>query len=251
MSVYGKSGGGRRYALVVAAGAFGAWLGACAHAGDVGQVPPADVLFAEAEQLAAEKPFLWWTSDDCDEAIPKYQQVLDNYPFSQFAVRSKLGIADCYFRQEEWADAILHYRDFEKMHPTHAEIWMVRFRLGEAYARLRLDYDRDLADTEQAYLYYSKVASADNPWRAEAAAQAADLASELARRLLYIGRFYERKGEALSALDRYEAVLAAYRQTEEAREAYERAADLYRKLGDEQKIAALPRPAGIPPGGEE
>lgn len=222
-----------------------AGLAACAHSAPA-PVPPAEVLYREAVETAKPGHFLWWAIDHCDDAIPLFQQVVDNYPFSQYAIESQLGIADCYFSQEQWSDAIFHYREFEKLHPTHPDIWRVRYRLAEAYREQSLAYDLDTADTEQAYYYYAKTAEGDSPYRKPALAKAQEEAKKLAERIYYIGRFYEREGETLSAIERYRELINAFPDQERAREGYERAVKLFDELGEHAKVAELPKPAGVP-----
>lgn len=213
----------------------------CAH-NKPAPLAPADVLYRQAVETAKPGQFLWWTIDHCDDAIPLYQRVVDNYPFSQYAVESQLGIADCYFSQEQWSDAVFHYRDFEKLHPLHPEIGRVRYRLGEAYHEQSLAYDLDTADLEQAYYYYSKTAEMQSPYQSEGRTKARFEAKRLARRILYIGRFYERNGESLAALERYRALILAFPDLPQAGKAYARATEVYKKLGEPAKIALLPRP---------
>lgn len=231
----------KRLRLAVAALA----LAACAHSAPT-TVPPAEVLYREAVETAKPGSFLWWTIDHCDDAIPLFQQVIDTYPFSQYAVESQLGVADCYFSQEQWSDAIFHYREFEKLHPTHSAIWRVRYNLAESYREQSLAYDLDTADTEQAYYYYAKTAEGDSAYRKPALTKAQAEAKKLAERIFYIGRFYERSGETLSAIERYRELINAFPDQERSREAYERAAKLLEELGEGAKLAELPKPAGVP-----
>lgn len=222
---------------------------ACAHT-EPASVPPADILYNEAVRTSQPGSFLWWEIDHCDDAIPLFQRVIDNYPFSHYAVDSQLGIAGCYFEQEAWSDTIFYYREFEKLHPNHEKIWMVRYRLGEAYHEQSLAYDLDTIDIEQAHYYYFKTAEGDSPYRAEALRKGREESKQLARRLFYIGRFYERNDESLAAIERYRSLIQSFPDLPHAKRAYLRAAELYRKIGDPEKIASLPRPYGAIPSEE-
>ena len=219
-----------------------AMAAACAHTPPA-PVPPVDVLYRQAEQKSHPGHFLWWEINHCDDAIPLYQRVVDTYPFSQYAVEAQLGIADCYFSQEQWSDAIFHYRDFEKLHPSHQAIGRVRYQLGEAYHAQSLPYDLDTSDLQQAYFYYGKAAYAEGPFAKEAATKNRAEADRLAERVYYIGRFYERNDEALSAIDRYAALIAEFPASPLAAEARRRAANLYRAIGTPEKIESLALPA--------
>ena len=216
-------------------------VGACAHKPDV-TIEAADVMYERGVELAEPRRVLFWERDRCDQAIAVFQQLVDTYPFSQYAVSAQLGIADCYFQQGRWQDAIFHYREFESLYPTHPETARVRFSLAESYREQSLAYDRDTTDIEQALSHYQRTARMDSPYREESLERVRELRSELARRVLYIGRFYERENQPLSALERYESLLVGYPDTPEAVEAFEKAAAIYRSLGEEHKIEALPKP---------
>lgn len=227
-------------ARVVAMIAIG--LLACAHA-EKTEVRPPDVLFAEAREKAADRKVLFWTTNDCEEAIRLYRQIIDFHPFSQYATEAQLGIADCYFKDERWSEAAMQYKDFEALHPTHREIWRARFNLGLAYEALSLAYDLDQADTENAYYYFNRVATEPNPYRDEAARKAREQATKLASRIYYIGRFYEREKEYLSAVDRYQSLLRAYPDLLLAVETYKRTLGLYEIMGMRARRGEVPRPA--------
>lgn len=232
-----------RFGLLIILFAVGA--GACAGK-QVVAIEPADVMYARGVELREPGRFLFWKRDRCDQAIAVFQQLIDTYPFSRYAVSSQLGVADCYFQQGRWQDAIFHYREFESLYPTHAEIARVRFSLAESYREQSLAYDRDTADLEQALNHYQRTARLESPYREEALEWVAALRSELARRILYIGRFYERENQPLSALERYEALLVRYADTPESLVAHDRASGIYRRLGEAHKIETLPQPQFVP-----
>lgn len=219
-------------------------LTACAHV-EPAPMLPADVLYRNAVERAKPGKFLWWAIDHCDDAIPLFMQVVDDYPDTRFAIESQLGIADCYFSQGNYGDAIYHYREFEKQHPKHAAIARVRYNLAESYHEESLAYDLDQADTEGAYSYYLKAAEGDSPYRLQAIEKAQGEALKLGERIFYIGRFYERNGEALAAIERYRELIAMFPDQARAREAYDRAGKLFDSLNEAAKRAELPKPVGV------
>ena len=69
---------------------------------DFADVPSAEELYRQGlEHLAERRSFLFFHTRDYSEAIESFQDVIDNYPYSDYAVLSELKIADAYFEQEK------------------------------------------------------------------------------------------------------------------------------------------------------
>ena len=106
-----------------------AWLvlSACATAPpepDLAELPAADVLYDQGIVLLENRRVILWLVDltPYQDAIDKFQEVVDNYPYSEYAVAAELKIADSYFEQERWDEALSYYRDFAELHPEHEKV---------------------------------------------------------------------------------------------------------------------------------
>lgn len=69
---------------------------------------------------------------DYQGAIDKFDKVRNEHPYSRYAVRADLRVADAYFEQDQFASAREQYKTFVKLHPKHPRVAYARFRAGKA-----------------------------------------------------------------------------------------------------------------------
>lgn len=74
--------------------------------------------FADEEYLAAQK---------------YYTFIRSKFPYSAFAVRAELRIADCLFERGRYLEAIDAYSNFQRLHPTHKQVGYAAFKVGLSY----------------------------------------------------------------------------------------------------------------------
>src|SRR5439155_1314766 len=94
-------------------GALAVALVALECAGKKPIIPP-DKLWGEAEDA--------FNIDAYELAVDRYKKLLDQHPFDQHAEEAELKIALSYYKAQRWAEAIAAFGDFERMHPTSAEL---------------------------------------------------------------------------------------------------------------------------------
>ena len=82
-------------------------------------VPPAEDLYEEALDILKGRSWLFFRTTDYVRAIEKLQSIIDNYPYSDVAVLAELKIADAYFDDRRYDEALSYYRDFADLHPQH------------------------------------------------------------------------------------------------------------------------------------
>ena len=49
------------------------------------------------------------------DAIPYFQRILENYPFSFYAIQAELKIAECYFLDKKYVEALVHLHGFQEL----------------------------------------------------------------------------------------------------------------------------------------
>lgn len=189
-------------------------LAACASAPpepEIAELPEADVLYEEGVALLEQRRMILWVIDvtPYQPAIDKFQEVVDNYPYSEYAVSAELKIADSYFQQGKWDEALSYYRDFAELHPEHEKVPYSLYRTALCHAAKSGTPDRDqtatrdaLATLDQLMLRYPgalETRDAEILWR--------DLRTKLAAHVLGIGDFYWKRDEYQSAAGRYRQVL--------------------------------------------
>jgi outer membrane protein assembly factor BamD len=191
---------------------------ACASSGpddeEYAEVPSAEDLYAEGLAKLESGGFRFWFIDTTDHqgAIECFQDIIDNYPYSDYATLAELRIADSYFDQEHWEEALSYYRDFSELHPDHERVPYTVYRAALAYYHQSRPANRDQTATKQALAQLERLRNefpqapeseeADELWRV--------LRTRLGDSVMNIGNFYMKRSEYRSAADRYRSVLNEY-----------------------------------------
>jgi len=192
-----------------------ALLGGCASTPDDGlvEIPPADDLYAEGVALMQDGSRFWGLDmTDYDAAIDRFQDVIDNYPYSRVAVDAELRIADAYYEQKRYDEALSYYREFAELHPDHEKVPYTIFRTGLSYYHQSKEPNRDQTATQEALDTFDRLIARypRAPEVAEAETLWMELRTKLARHDLMVGDFYLDHTEYQSAANRYRAVLNDY-----------------------------------------
>jgi outer membrane protein assembly factor BamD len=177
------------------------------------EVPPAEELYADGLKALEGRNILYvyrWI--DYDKAIELFQSVVDNYPYSELAVKADLQIADAYFADERYDEALSYYRDFSELHPQHEEVPYTIYRSALCHERQIKATNRDQTATREAIVFldrllvsypYSKYAlEAEGLWR--------ELQTRLAENIEGIADFYRSREEYEAAAERYRMLLNDY-----------------------------------------
>jgi outer membrane protein assembly factor BamD len=91
-------------------------------------VPPAEELYEEAVEILKGRSWLIFRTTNYVKAIEKLQSIIDNYPYSDVAVLAELKIADAYFDDFRYDEALSYYRDFADLHPQNEKVPYTIFR---------------------------------------------------------------------------------------------------------------------------
>ncbi len=161
-----------------------------------------EVAYAKAEKLEKDERF--------EEAIQRFQDIKNRFPYSKLAIQSELKIADIQFARESFIEAQAAYQIFKELHPKHSQIDYVTFRIGLSYFNQLPDtIDRDLSVAERAVATFDEVIAKfpDSSFIKEAREKRTAALKMLAEKELYIADFYFKQEKFESALKRYEALL--------------------------------------------
>ncbi len=148
-----------------------------------------------------------------EEALQKFTEVKNKFPYSRFAVEAELRIADVHFKRETWIDAQNAYQLFKDLHPKHPRIAYVTHRLGMSYFnQLPSSVDRDLTVADKAIVAFDDVLKSydKSEFVEEAKAKRAEARKMQAEKVLYIAQFYYIRDIYDSALLRYEKLLKEF-----------------------------------------
>ena len=180
-----------------------ALLVACSS--DEKKADTADGAFEVAQQYEKDERF--------EEAIRRYQEIKNKFPYSKYAVMSELAIADSYFKQESYPEAQVAYQNFKDLHPKHERIDYVTFRLGLSYFnQLPPTSDRDLSLAPKVLLNLEDVMRLypNSEFVKEAQEKKTAVLKLQAEKEIYIADFYFRKKQWDSARTRYENEVKNY-----------------------------------------
>ena len=177
------------------------------------EVQPADDLYQRGTEILEGQLWLGFLRRvDHAAAIEIFQTIIDNYPYSDFAVLAELKIADAYFENGKYEEALSYYRDFGELHPRQEQVPYTVFRSAICHERRIGSHRRDQTATRDALIYLDRLLTryphseyaerAETMWR--------DLRMRLALQIQGIGDYYMGQGEYEAAAERYRSLLNEY-----------------------------------------
>lgn len=165
----------------------------------------AEGLYKSAEEFEKAERF--------EEAITKYGEVRNRFPYSKIAIDAELKSADLQYKREAFAESQQAYLNFKDFHPKHPAIDYVTFQLAMSYySQLPETVDRDLSLADKAITYFDEVLSSypNSKHAKEAREKKEETRKKLAEKEDYIGNFYFKRNKFESALYRYEDLIENY-----------------------------------------
>jgi len=211
----GRPASGRaRLGLLAALASVALLLASCASdTVSFEDVAPADELYAEGLETLEGWKILWvYPMVNYTKAIETFQAIIDNYPYSEYAVLAELQIADAYFADERWEEALSYYRDFGDLHPQHEKVPYTILRSAQCHYAQIGTINRDQTSAREA-LHFLEILLRNYPYAEETTegeAMMHELRTRLAKNVLMTGDFYLTRREYQSAAERYRTVLNGY-----------------------------------------
>jgi outer membrane protein assembly factor BamD len=172
-------------------------------------VPPAEELYEEALDILKGRSWFFFRTTDYVRGIEKLQSIIDNYPYSDIAVLAELKIADAYFDDHRYDEALSYYRDFADLHPQHEKVSYTILRSAFCRERQMHSANRDQTATRDALRHLDRLLAKypHSPEAQEAEIMWRDLRTHLAKNVAEIAEFYLEKEEYESAAERYRSLL--------------------------------------------
>ena len=180
---------------------------------DFEDLPPANELYDDGvRKLGGE----WWLyifpRVDYAGAIENFQSIIDNYPYSEYAVKAELRIADAYFDDGRYEEALSYYRDFADLHPQHERVPYTILRSALCHYERVAAINRDQSAAIESMTYLERLMR-DYPYAAETREGERvflELRGRLARSVMATGDFYLGRDEYQAAAERYRRVINEY-----------------------------------------
>jgi outer membrane protein assembly factor BamD len=169
--------------------------------------PTAEALFDEGMRYFNDKRYA--------RAIDNFAKIKTDYPFSPLLIKTELQLADAYYLNQQYPEAINAFKEFESMHPTNENMPFIIYRLGQSYFDQFTTTDRDQKNTEIAKGYFEGVLVKypTSPYAADAKDKLAKCNGYLAEHSFNIAQFYFQQGKYPAARDRFEEIVRRYRGT--------------------------------------
>jgi outer membrane protein assembly factor BamD len=207
-------------------------VAACSGDADVTgekEVASAEILYEQAQAKMAKKSY--------QEAVEEFQEIERQYPFSPLATRAQVMAAFAYYKDQEYDDALVILERFIKLHPGNVDIAYAYYLRALCYYERIVDIKRDQEMTELALDALNDVIIRfANTDYARDAKLKLDLANDhLAGKEMEIGRFYQKRGEYIAAINRFKVVIDKFDTTTHTPEALYRLTEIYLTLGVEDE----------------
>jgi outer membrane protein assembly factor BamD len=207
------------------------------------------VLFALLASCAKEPPFdLVSKFKDAEEKMYKlkyedarkaYQEIQEKAPDRSYDADIMLRIADTYYGEEKYSEAIVEYQSFLNFHPVHRDAPYAQFQIGMCDYNEMSTIDRDPGLVRTTRAEFQKVLDkyAGSSYAEQAKKYIATCTDHLAAYELYVGRFYYRKDSYKAAAGRFEKLLKDFPGSPAEKDALYYLGRSYEELGE--KATAL------------
>lgn len=162
----------------------------------------AETLFREAEKLVERKRYIM--------ATESLNQLRSRYPYSFYATRAELMLADIYFLQENYVEAAAAYILFRDFHPKHKEMARIISQIAESFfLQTPSTFDRDLSSGSESIKYYNEVVQkySKTKYAKLAKERMAEAQKMLDQKEKYIADFYFKTEVYFAARYRYLEIL--------------------------------------------
>jgi outer membrane protein assembly factor BamD len=178
------------------------WSGSAAK-GD----PTAEALFEEGMRAFNDKKYV--------RAIDNFSKIRSDHPFSPLITQTELKMAEAYYFNQQYPEAINALKEFQALHPTNENIPLVVLRLGQSHFNQFTATDRDQKNTEIAKGYFESVIAnyPKSPYAVEAREKLAKTLEYLAEHEFNVAHFYFQEEKYPAARDRFEEIVRKYKDT--------------------------------------
>jgi len=177
---------------------------------------------------------------DYDDAILLFNEVERQHPYSEWARRSSLMSAYASYESRLYDDAILTAQRYLSLNPAGQGAPYAYYLISASYFDQIMDVGRDQKTTHLAKDALRDVVRRypETDYARDATVKLDMVYDQLAGKEMEIGRWYLRRNQHLSALNRFRTVVTEYDSTSHAPEALHRLVETYLSLGLQQEALA-------------
>jgi outer membrane protein assembly factor BamD len=178
------------------------------------------------------------------EAGKIFDEVERQHPYSVWAIKAQLMKAYVNYQANKYDDAISAADRFIQLHPGNRDAGYAYYIKAISYYEQIVDVGRDQKNTENALKALQDVATRfpESKYARDSRLKIDLTRDHLAGKQMEIGRYYERQGLFVAAINRYRTVVKEYQTTTHVPEALARLTECYTAVGlpeEAQKNAAV------------
>ena len=182
--------------------------------------------------------------DEYLDAAKLFEEVERQHPYSGWATKAQLMAAYSQYQRNKYDDALITLDRFIQLHPGNPDAPYAYYLKGLCYYEQIVDVGRDQKITDLALTALQAVVDRFPTTKyARDARLKVDLTRDhLAGKEMAVGRYYQKRGLFLAAVNRYKVVIDQYQTTTHAPEALHRMVESYLAMGmreDAERIAAV------------
>ncbi len=179
-------------------------------------------------------------SRDYDNAILLFNEVERQHPYSEWARRSSLMSAFAAYESRRYDDAIVTAQRYLSLNPAGQGAPYAYYLISASYFDQIMDVGRDQKTTELAKAALNDVVRRypETDYARDATIKLDMVHDQLAGKEMEIGRWYLRRNQHLSAVNRFRTVVKEYETTSHAPEALHRLVETYLSIGLKQEALA-------------
>ena len=162
-----------------------------------------------------------------------FDEVERQHPYSIWATRAQLMTAFSHYQANNFDDAIIAAQRYIQLHPGSPDVSYAYYIIGISYYEQIVDVGRDQQLTGLALGSLDELTRRfpDSEYARDARLKIDLTRDHLAGKEMEIGRYYQRRGEDLAALNRFKQVIVDFQTTTHVPEALHRLTESYLALG--------------------
>ena len=185
---------------------------------------------AEEAYLAGYHAF---EKTDYEAAAKAFDQVEQNFPFSEWADKAQIMMAYSQYKQNEYSEALLTLDRFIQLHPGNKNTPYALYLKGLCYFEQMADTTREQEMTANAEQAFQELVARypSSIYYNDAKAKLVMIQNHLAGKEMEVGRYYQKREDFTAAMNRFQAVLINYPDSNQVTEAYYRLVACYQSLG--------------------
>jgi outer membrane protein assembly factor BamD len=177
-----------------------------------------------------------------EKARKGYQEIQEKSPDKSYDAALMLRVADTYYGEEKYDEALVEYQAFLNYHPVNKDAAYAQYQIAMCSFNQFTTIDRDPEPTRTALKEFQRLIKKfpKSVYEEEARKNMAICSDRIAEYELYVGRFYHKKGSYKSAIGRLEKLLRDYPGSSAEKDALYYSGLSYAKRGDrEQALVAF------------